>query len=285
MQWGSAPKVIVFTDLDGTFLGHDQFDSKASSALLRQLIAYGVLVVFNTSKTWAECRNLLDGLGIRLPVIVENGSALLMPNAMLRTSWLTCNESANALTEAGMSRWVLGRDLEAIVQFKRREASDREDVLTCDTEFAETLTGLSGPELARAQQREYSLPLKPDAKDPHLRALAQAQGFDLVQGGRLSSLQGQTDKGKAMRWFMSLLTDPKGIPTMSLGDSANDLPMLAASDVSIIVKRQGKHIPYACGKTIYKTQIEAPEGWCEGVLEGLHRLGADSMIKGMTQGA
>ena len=153
MQCGSAPKVIVFTDLDGTFLGHDQFDSKASSALLRHLIAYGVLVVFNTSKTWAECRNLLDGLGIRLPVIVENGSALLMPNAMLRTSWLTYNETANALTEAGMSRWVLGRDLEAIVQFKRREASDREDVLTCDTEFAETLTGLTGPELARAQQR------------------------------------------------------------------------------------------------------------------------------------
>ena len=42
-------KFIISTDLDGTFLGHNDFDFKVNISLVREIIKKGVPIIFNLS--------------------------------------------------------------------------------------------------------------------------------------------------------------------------------------------------------------------------------------------
>ena len=68
--------VLVFTDLDGTLLDHDDYSFSAAVPALALLRELHILVIANTSKTLAELEGLKKAMGNLHPCIVENGSAL-----------------------------------------------------------------------------------------------------------------------------------------------------------------------------------------------------------------
>ena len=82
METGFTPPgipLLVFTDLDGTLLDHDDYGFAAAQPALSQLRALHIPLIPVTSKTLAEMRLLGRQLGIQHPLIVENGSVICLP--------------------------------------------------------------------------------------------------------------------------------------------------------------------------------------------------------------
>ena len=75
----SKKKLLVVTDLDGTFLDHSYKwdEAKPAVARLREL---GLPLVLNSSKPVAEMEDLAMELGLQSPLVAENGGLLAIPN-------------------------------------------------------------------------------------------------------------------------------------------------------------------------------------------------------------
>ncbi len=69
-------KAIIFTDLDASLLHEETFSCAEIIDVLNTLLADGVLIIPNTSKTEVETRNVLKSLNLKTPFIVENGAKL-----------------------------------------------------------------------------------------------------------------------------------------------------------------------------------------------------------------
>jgi HAD superfamily hydrolase (TIGR01484 family) len=67
---------VLFTDIDGTLIDHHTYDAGFTHDAVHALIDKGVAVVFCSSKTFAEQHYLQQQLGIRQPMIVENGGGV-----------------------------------------------------------------------------------------------------------------------------------------------------------------------------------------------------------------
>ena len=72
-----AQHILIATDLDGTLLNHDDYAFGALATSVQKLAKRGIPVVFNTSKTPAECVELQKKFGVSAPMIVENGGGIL----------------------------------------------------------------------------------------------------------------------------------------------------------------------------------------------------------------
>ncbi len=72
-------KIIIFTDLDGTFLNHDDYSYNDSLLGVRKVLSENIPLIFTTSKTKVEVETLHERLKINEPFIIENGAALFIP--------------------------------------------------------------------------------------------------------------------------------------------------------------------------------------------------------------
>ena len=77
------PRLVVFTDLDGTLLDHHSYSWRAALPAMERLAANGIPLVLNSSKTAAEMRELQRAMGLRAPFIAENGAAVVIPAGCL----------------------------------------------------------------------------------------------------------------------------------------------------------------------------------------------------------
>ena len=73
-------KLIVFTDLDGTLLNHDDYDYRDALPAIRRLQSMSVPVIFTSSKTLDELQQLADEIDIHDPVIHETGCGISWPD-------------------------------------------------------------------------------------------------------------------------------------------------------------------------------------------------------------
>ena len=82
-------------------------------------------------------------------------------------------------------------------------------------------------------------------------------------------VMGANDKGEAVRILTELFkTENRKLRTVGLGDSLNDLPMLKAVDIPIVVqKKNGSYDPRVKVKGLRKAKKPGPEGWNEEVLK------------------
>jgi mannosyl-3-phosphoglycerate phosphatase len=143
------------------------------------------------------------------------------------------------------------------------------------------MTGLSAEEAARASQREYDEPFiilgtDPLADQATLKEMAKRQGCKILKGGRFYHLIGSSNKGRAVRILKRLYRECRGIKkSLGLGDSENDLTLLANVDIPILVQRaDGSYDPTILEKLpqVIKAPAPGPEGWALSLTEQLHRL-------------
>jgi len=135
-----ARKPIVFTDLDGTLLDHHTYGYEAAVPLLRKLRESGVPVVANTSKTRSEWLHLAKELKNDHAFVVENGSAIYLPDG-------ECV--------------VFGKRRETILECLS-ELKDRynfESYADWDVAGIAAATGLDLESAKRSSEREFSEPL------------------------------------------------------------------------------------------------------------------------------
>ena len=70
-------KIVVFTDMDGTFLEKETYSYELAQPGLSILQARDIPLIFCTSKTRAEIEYYRNKLGIKDPYISENGGSVI----------------------------------------------------------------------------------------------------------------------------------------------------------------------------------------------------------------
>lgn len=266
-QW--TPPLLIVTDLDGTLLDHHNYGFEAARpALLRAAHAH-IPVIPNTSKTGAELLILRSALGSRDPFVIENGSAICLPQPPHQASLSLDEYHQEQLgVEIGPIRQLL-QQLKA--QYRFESFADWSAATLAEH------TGLSLEAAQAAAQRCYSEPLlwqdSDSARQAFLQQLAH-HGLHALQGGRfLTVLGANADKGKALARLRSLYQQGVDSPTViALGDSGNDRAMLEQADIAVVIANPSQpRLELQAPEVIY-SQNTGPEGWNETIQQLLDRF-------------
>lgn len=263
---------IFVTDLDGTLLDHYSYSFSAARSALAAVHAQQIPLILNTSKTAAELMSLRSELAPDDPFIVENGSAIVLPEELFPKLPVDSNSSA------GFKRIILGSAREEILEFlqpyRSRYAFTGFSDMTIDELVA--ATGLEETSARLAATREFSEPIlwrDSDSARATLVAAARAAGFMTLQGGRFLHLLGNTDKGKASLKLKRLyqLQFGKSFDLAVFGDSQNDAAMLEVADIPVIIRSPVHSPPSITSNTkAIVSQRTGPQGWSDCVFNILN---------------
>lgn len=270
------PRLLVFTDLDGSLLDHHSYRWDAAADALRQLREAEIPVILASSKTRAEMLPLQSALGLRYPMIVENGAAIVVPSGIFREPLpeaLPCGDGQEVRFAPPRDRWLAllnALAAEFAGEFAGFERLGIDGIVAA--------TGLDADAAALAARREFSEPVQwlgtPGRRAQFVDAL-EAAGARVQQGGRFLTVAGDCDKGQALRYLRSAYRhDAPGRPLhdLAIGDSGNDVPMLEAAETALLVRSPTHDFPpLARTDGVLHSAGLGPAGWCEGVLAWLHQ--------------
>lgn len=268
--------LVVFTDLDGTLLSHEDYDWSPAREALAVLTRREIPLVIASSKTRAEIEAWRCRLENHDPFISENGGALYVPpGATPRPMPLAVPTGAYQCVRFGAAYPRLRGCLRLISRELGVRLRGFGDMGMLEIELR---TGLSGGESALAKQREYDEPFTPRRpltaeEEARLHELAQVLGLRVTRGERFYHLIGLSSKGAAARLLISAYeTGGAQVFSVGLGDGPNDLELLRAVDQPIVVARpDGTHAPElreALPRARFTRGI-GPAGFNEAVLEYL----------------
>lgn len=269
-------RYLVFTDLDGTLLEERTYAPDAAVPALARLKSEGHPLVFCTSKTFAECQALQERMGISGPLIVENGGGIYVPSRLLSPPGREDIDGWKRIS-LGVAYTELRKHLTEV----RQETGiyliglgDAGISLLID------YCGLSHTEAELAMKRDYDEPFLLPGDDPaaveRVTLAFQARWLNVSRGGRFFHLSGNTDKGLAVRILTHLFQEGgHAFETVGLGDSPNDIPMLASVEHRFLVMRPGGfHDPEVLGQGLSGLHVvagEGPIGWNRAILDLLDR--------------
>jgi len=252
--------LLVFTDLDGTLLSHNDYRWDAALPALEHLANIGAGVVLASSKTAPEISALRQEMGLeKWPAIVENGAGLLAPQvqAIADLSIYAQLRAVLAHTSANLREKFCG-------------FGDMDVAQVAD------LTGLSPSASALAKQRAFSEPGAwsgtSQEKAKFLEELA-AQGVAGREGGRFLTLSFGATKADQMA---QIINDLAPCHTIALGDAPNDVEMLETADFGVIIANpHSAQLPLLEGETkgqIMRTRLAGPEGWNAAIMAHVAHL-------------
>ena len=260
---------VFVSDLDGTLLGHHDFDFSPIKSHVIDLLDSGHLLVIASSKTKDEIENFCDELGRAVPFIYENGAGTENFSILCECQEAPLfdqNPKAIKVDEL-MAIWEceIPLSLRSCCHFLRD--MDKSDQQAC--------LGLRARALDSAMRRSFSLPFSFSGTISHSRELhylAAQAGLSVQQGGRVYNLSGCHDKVDYLSEIRRLATKPKVKPVLIvLGDSRNDIKMLKQADVSCVIpNKNGDYLSLGDGifPTIFAPRV-APLGWLDAVIEAL----------------
>ncbi len=265
--------IVIFTNLDGTLLDHHTYSWAPAQEALDELERRRVSLVFCTSKTRAEVEVLRRKLGNAHPFITENGGGIFVPHGYFP-------RHVQGATRAGRYHCLaLARPYREIVA-ALPEIAEQAGVSVVGfhqmsvREIAEN-TGLTLRQAELARQREFDEPFffagaSEEAAQKFVH-LAKRRGMEVARGGRFCHVFAGSDKGRAVRQLVQLYRSVahRAMRAVALGDSANDLPMLAAVDLAILLpKPDGTFDPQVTPRLprLVRGTAPGPAGWNEAVL-------------------
>lgn len=256
---------LIFTDLDGTLLDHENYQWEKAEPALSRIRALEYPLVLSSSKTAAEIYTLRSELGNRHPFIVENGGAVGFPVAYFGPKPDISNRSLDMIH--------FGRRYSEIICMLNRI---RAKTGYCFKGFSDMsakevgeVTGLSLDHAIKAKKRKSTEPLlwldKANLLE-NFAAVLHQHGLSLTRGGRFYHVAGKTDKSKGVKWLIEQFdtTWPEHeFITIALGDGANDVSMLEAVDIAVVIKPViGHAIQLESCKRIIYSEEPGPVGWC-----------------------
>ncbi len=259
-------KIIVVTDLDGTLLDHFSYSAEPAMATIRKLQKQRIPLIFNTSKTLAECEALSEKLGLSDPFIVENGSATYYPKRRFRSA------PPGGTSHGVYWQVVAGLGYEDIRERLADIKPGYRMTALSDSSLGDicAATGLNMTAARRAQNRQFSEPLIWQDSDAALErfreALAQ-KGLSTLRGGRFLHVLGNTDKGKALTAVQAVYgRDGNNVVSIALGDGDNDIAMLQAADFPVLIRSPAHALPELCTtKPVIISDETGPAGWANSI--------------------
>ena len=264
---------LIFTDLDGTLLDHDSYSAIPADRMVRHIIQRAIgTVVPVTSKTHAELRRLERSLPFEDTLsVTENGSVIHIPPGYPFAGAIGPHAILSGL---GYSE-ILDR-IGALPQRLRQHIRGFADMPA--TEVAKT-TGLGLEEARLARQRDASEPFLWSGSDAALAELEQIMAraqIRIQRGGRFYHLTGDADKAQAMRRIAAVLGEQKPdsrVVSIALGDGPNDLGMIEAADIGVIMPNPEGVAIRSASPTVRTAPAAGPHGWVVAVCEIFGELG------------
>ncbi len=253
---------MIFTDLDSTLLDHHTYSFDQALPALEKIRQLAIPLIINSSKTYAEIKDLRQQMRDNWAFCVENGAAVFLPQSNI-------SGYGNSMEQV-----ILGTPQKVILSVLHGLCVQHGFCFKGFSNYsiAELMqeTGLSESQAEKAKQRLASEPIKwLDSPENLLvfEQLLKERDLQLVQGGRFMHVMGQNDKGQAMNWVVNRFNSQQTIHTIALGDSQNDYNMLEQADYSVVIRKlDGRHLQLnkSASRVIY-TQNPAPLGWQEAI--------------------
>ena len=266
-------RMIVFTDLDATLLDHESYSWAAAQPALDRLRAANIPVVLSSSKTLAEMGDLQQQLALQGPMICENGSVVLWPQAAqgllpagYRFVALANSDSGLVTRGAPRSQW-----LPAFQALRDRHAWPMQGFADWDDATIARHTGLSLAQAHLAAQRQGTEPVLWSYSDEQLlqvRGALHELELDVVAGGRfwhISSGQTKADGLGLVKTYYQQQWQLDEVLTIALGDSPNDATMLAAADRAVLVCNPHARAFDVATQQLMQTKLIGPAGWNEAM--------------------
>jgi len=278
----NGPVPVVFTDLDGTLLDNQSYSFAAARDALERVRASNIPLVLCSSKTRMEIERVQQRIRIVHPFVSENGAAAFIPPGYFSFALPEGRE------RGGYHVLEFGWPYHEVVNVLRRTA---EQVKVPIVGFSEMTVsevaaacGLSMLDARLAKLREYDEPFRivardPSARDRLLRALHRA-GLRFVSGGRFDHAAGLACKGLAVVALRDLYRRQFGsVTTVGLGDGPNDIALLRAVDVPLVVLNPAGNTAAVARRvpTARVTRGAGPAGWSEAVNEILDGFGVSAV--------
>ena len=266
--------LLVFTDLDGTLLDHNNYSFIAALPAITILKEKNIPLIFCTSKTRAEIEEIQLQTHNTHPFISENGGAIFIPKGYFSHRFHFTRENSHYfIIELGTSypriREVF-KQMHTLAPGKLRGFGDLTPQEVSD------FCGFSLSQATLAKKREYDEPflLEDESVENTLEEIANRSHLQINRGGRFCHLIGNNDKGKAVLLLRDLYsrkaTKPK---TIAMGDSLNDLPMLKVADYPILVQKpDGSYDPLVKLDNLILAPGSGPSGWCEALSKLLNEM-------------
>ncbi len=281
---------LIFTDLDGTLLDYHTYSWSAAEEALLELDRRRVPLVFVTSKTRAELEALRRKLGHAHPFITENGGGIFIPHGYFnlhiegahRVGRYHCLALARPYSEITAALEEIaaeaGTSVVGFHQMSAREIAQNTELTTREAELA--------------RQRDFDEPFFfAGASEKTIQEFAQAarqRGMEVARGGRFWHLFAGSDKGRAVCHLAGLYraAGHGRLRTVGLGDSPNDLALLAAVDQGVLLPRpDGSFDREVVSRLPHVTRgtTPGPAGWNEAVLRILGSREMQQSGKGMAK--
>lgn len=264
------PKSILFTDLDGTLLDYSTYSFEKALPALDLLRRREIPLIICSSKTAAEIEYYRRRLENSHPFIAENGGGIFIPKLYfdplpLLFPFEVKEEKDYSVIRLGAEYSELRDALESLKSqgFRVKGFGD----MTVE-EIAE-ISGLRATEAALSKERHFDEPFifeGSDADVGRLLAAITSLGYGHTRG-RFFHILGNSDKGKAVSLLTGLFKSRFGpVVTIAVGDNLNDLPMLQAVDIPVVVqKKDGTYAPEINLPKLIRAEGVGPEGWNKAV--------------------
>ncbi len=256
--------LLVFTDVDGTLLERGSVPDRWPRT--RNALA-DALVVLASSRTWSELVELQEMLGIRGPIIAENGAVLGVPN-----KWHEVLPGASPSSDASLRMVALGTPRSMLARSVRRAAQYAN--LPIHT------TGEVSPEIDRkvpgitllldSGTRHRSLLLQTGGSRAAVLAFTRSLGrasLTLTDGGRWQVVQGGSSKGLAANVLLNMLRQEELTVghVVAVGDGENDRSLLQVAETPFAIRRSDGTLHPALSSLPHRLvpRQTGPDGWAD----------------------
>ena len=280
------PQYVVFADLDGTLLNTCPASWEAASLALEALRTHNIPLILVSSRTRAELEPLRRRLQHRDPFIVENGAAVFVPHGVFTFPLERVRTKPSYdVIELGMPYHMLRDVLKQIEDAVETPLHGFGDL---SIEQIMEVTGLSHADAELAGMREYDEPFLFEGPQPLMEEVCRQivmRGLRWTKVGRLFHLTGDNDKGEAAELLMRcyqreqrLRFQTRSAVSVGIGDSIQDVPLLAMVDHPILVQKpDGSFDMDVLLPRLVRTRGIGPAGWNDAVLRLLQHSFSNGM--------
>ncbi len=263
--------IVIFTDLDGTLLDHDSYCYAAAEPCLNFVREHNIPLVFTSSKTAVEVKDLCKQINFYHPFIAENGGLLSIPENYFSPN--KSNQNKYIKTIIGKARTEISLVLDMLANTYKFKSFNE---MTADELISHT--GLDQQQVLYANKRDCTEPLLWLDEETKLQDFAkelEKYELRLISGGRFHHVMGKHDKATTMILLIKQYEKywNKNLTSIALGDSPNDLQMLRAADYGIAIPNP--HAPKMCvdnHANLICAEKPGPEGWNDTLLALLTEL-------------
>lgn len=257
--------LVIFSDLDGALLDPHSYSFSEASDALNSIQSAGIPLVLCTSRTRAQIELFRGRLPCH-PVVVENGSAILIPSGYFPFS-------IPGMQRRNRFETIKLGDCREHAIAALRNASEKCGVPVRGFSELTTngiceLTGFGRDEAERANDRDFDEPfisLDPERTPELLCALGQT-GKRCARGTHFYHVFGPSDKASAVWMLLKFYERAFGdVESIGVGDAPSDIGFLQLMQRCVIMRSEFSAV---LRKALPEAELPAqpgPQGWADSI--------------------